>query len=384
MSRFFSYLNSAKQLITSYTGSEPFTSFSKKYFSENKKHGSADRKQIVQLCYCYFRTSHATKHLSLEEQIIAGLFLCSGEKNKLLNELKPDWNEQTDRSLKEKFSLIGAVINVIFPFRHELSDDIDPEKFSASFLTQPDLFLRIRPVHAENVLRKLTAINAAHEFISPFTIRLPNNFKVEDHFALNKEVVVQDLNSQRVMEMLPLRKGESKKIWDCCAGSGGKSIMAYDLDPSVELTVSDIRESIIINLKRRFTEAGIKKYKAFNLNATDGGLAPGTEFDLIICDAPCTGSGTWGRTPERLALFDEKEIASYSALQQKIVSAIHTNLARGGYLLYITCSVFKKENEDIVELLTKKFKLELTKMELLRGYDKKADTLFVALLKHAS
>jgi 16S rRNA (cytosine967-C5)-methyltransferase len=58
-------------------------------------------------------------------------------------------------------------------------------------------------------------------------------------------------------------------------------------------------------------------------------------------------------------------------------------LEPGGYLLYITCSVFRKENEAIVDFIKEKFHLQLVKMELLKGYDKKADTLFAALLKKA-
>jgi 16S rRNA (cytosine967-C5)-methyltransferase len=53
---------------------------------------------------------------------------------------------------------------------------------------------------------------------------------------------------------------------------------------------------------------------------------------------------------------------------------------KGGYLLYITCSVFKKENEEVIEYLERDFNLKVQKMELLKGYDKKADSLFAALL----
>jgi 16S rRNA (cytosine967-C5)-methyltransferase len=56
-------------------------------------------------------------------------------------------------------------------------------------------------------------------------------------------------------------------------------------------------------------------------------------------------------------------------------------LEPGGYLLYITCSVFKKENEEAVNFVKEKFHLQLVKMELQKGYDKKADTMFAALLQ---
>ena len=104
-------------------------------------------------------------------------------------------------------------------------------------------------------------------------------------------------------------------------------------------------------------------------------------FDLIICDAPCSGSGTWGRTPEQLSYFDESRVDYYAALQKKIVSNTIAYLKPGGYFLYITCSVFKKENEEVVEVVEKDFGLYAVRVEVLKGYDKKADTLFAALLQ---
>jgi len=81
-----------------------------------------------------------------------------------------------------------------------------------------------------------------------------------------------------------------------------------------------------------------------------------------------------------LFYFNERKIEEYAALQKKIISNIVPNLKPGGILLYITCSVFKKENEAMVTWLKEKFHLQLMKMELLRGYEIKADTMFAALL----
>ena len=74
-------------------------------------------------------------------------------------------------------------------------------------------------------------------------------------------------------------------------------------------------------------------------------------------------------------------IETYSALQKAIVSNVINCLKPGGALLYITCSVFAKENEEIVNHLTGKYNLQLDKMELLKGYELKADTMFTALLR---
>jgi len=160
--------------------------------------------------------------------------------------------------------------------------------------------------------------------------------------------------------------------------------MLYDIDQNVELTVSDARDSILVNLKKRFSKAGIKNYNSFVADLAQNNLQHRTSnFELIICDAPCTGSGTWSRTPEQLYFFDDK-IDRYSTLQKKIVSNIIPRLRKNGYLLYITCSVFKKENEEVVEFIQSDSKLDLMKIELLKGYDKKADTMFVALFKKNS
>jgi 16S rRNA (cytosine967-C5)-methyltransferase len=97
---------------------------------------------------------------------------------------------------------------------------------------------------------------------------------------------------------------------------------------------------------------------------------------------PCSGSGTWGRTPEQLSFFQKNKIQEYADLQREIISNVVPHLAVDGYLLYITCSVFKKENEGNVQLIQQKFpSLQLIHQEILIGYDKKADTMFAALFK---
>ncbi len=398
MSRCHSYLNSAKAILALYNGEEPFATFIKKYFAQHKKFGSRDRKEISNLCYCYFRASPppidrgklfkggiSKTFIPDDLQLLKSLFLCSTESNEILASLKPEWNEKTGLPIKEKLLFLNFQLTSVFPWEEDLSDGIEYEKFCASFFVQPDLFLRIRPGYAEKILLKLNEAEVNYEFISPFTIRLSNSFKADKYFELDKEVVVQDYNSQRVGELfLPVRRGYPDKVWDCCAGSGGKSIMAYDLNPEIDLVVSDARETILVNMKKRFGAAGLKKYLSFVADLSKEKLPASiinNQQSIIIADVPCTGSGTWGRTPEQLHFFDEKKIAEYAARQKKIIANIIPALKPGGSLLYITCSVFKKENEEMVEYLKEKFHLQLVKMELLRGYELKADTMFAALLR---
>ena len=77
--------------------------------------------------------------------------------------------------------------------------------------------------------------------------------------------------------------------------------------------------------------------------------------------------------------FKKEKIEHYSNLQKKIVSNASKSLKKNGFLLYITCSVFEKENEELVKYAGENLSLQLQAMQYLKGYDKKADTLFVAL-----
>jgi 16S rRNA (cytosine967-C5)-methyltransferase len=397
MSRYQSYLNTAATILEQYNGGIPFAEFSKDFFSRDKKYGSTDRKQISHLCYCYFRLGKSFPDTPAPERILTALFLCSDQPNKSLEALKPEWNEMVGVSLDEKYAVLDPGSHReqysslhVFPWKQELSDGVESRPFEESFFVQPDLFLRLRPGKEKRVKDKLTDSGLSFRECAPDCLALPNASKVEGIVELNKEAIVQDYNSQRIGDFLQLRPPGAGpagmlSVWDCCAASGGKSIMAVDKLGNIDLTVSDIRESIIANLKKRFQAAGIKNYKSYVADLSHARSAilstAISTFDIILADVPCTGSGTWGRTPEQLYFFNEKKIDEYAEKQQKIVSNVIPALKPGAHLLYSTCSVFRKENEDRVESLQQKFGLQMVDQQLLKGYSKKADTLFAALLR---
>ena len=398
--RHHSYLNSAKKIIDSFRGDQPLAGFLKKYFSANKKYGSKDRKQVAALCYNYYRLGKAIPRLPVEEKIIVAVFLCEQESNDFLAFHKPEWNEMIARPVTDKLNILGIQSTHVFPYAGELSSGIDFQSFCNSFFCQPDLFLRIRPGRKDTVIKKMQDAGLQFEILKDEGIALSNSTKVDALLEMDKEVVIQDHNSQQVLNCIksaihnpdehrPLKKSENFEsgnrhpltVWDCCAASGGKSILANDiLNGELELTVSDIREHILSNLKKRFETAGIKNYKSFIADlAVSPCPLPVTDFQLIICDAPCTGSGTWSRTPEQLYFFKQRKIHDYTDLQQRIVSNVIPQLQKDGIFIYITCSVFKNENEEMVNFIKEKFHLQLVQMELLKGYDKKADSMFVAV-----
>lgn len=368
--RFYSHLNSAVAILQLYDGLIPFAHFIKNYFSQHKKFGSKDRRQISELCYCYFRLGRSYPQLTTEQKVVKGYRLS-----------KITWPDEW-LSFFDSFHLPGESPDHIFPAVHALSAGINTEAFTASHLVQPDLFLRIRPGHKEAVIDKLKKADIAF-VLTDNSLRLSNSVRVEDAVRLNQEVVVQDLSSQRVAELLHSYKKVNKDVavpavWDCCAASGGKSILAYDMLGQIELTVSDIRPSIMFNLKKRFQEARINNYRALVADAAHAN--PSQQFDLIIADVPCSGSGTWARTPEQLRYFEPDSIEAFVRLQSAITANAIQYLKPGGYLLYITCSVFEKENEGEVKLL-QNAGLHLAEQQVFKGYEQKADTMFAALMK---
>ena len=381
MTRFQSYLFHASRILDDYNGTFPFHSFVKQYFSGQKKFGSTDRRIITHLCYCYFRLGKALSELQKEERLLLSLLLCSQSTNIVLNALRPEWDALTTVPLAEKISKLQFSFSVedIFPWTNELSEGIDAKAFCASFLQQPKLFLRLRPGKENQVLTKLQVAGISFEKIGEHALALPASSKLDDVLQLNNEALVQDLSSQRVASFFP-EMDPGSVVWDCCSGSGGKSILLYDSLPGIILTASDKRESIIVNLKTRFREAGIRQYKALVLDLEKETLPGNIRFDLIMADVPCTGSGTWSRTPEQLYFHEPSAIAKYQLLQRKIVERIIPSLKKGNQLLYITCSVFRQENEENIKWAEEKFGLTTKKLDTIRGYTLGADTMFAALL----
>ena len=159
-------------------------------------------------------------------------------------------------------------------------------------------------------------------------------------------------------------------------------MLLHDQEPTVKLVVSDIRESILANLDERFQQAGIIKYQKKLLDLTQNNDQSLTDyvFDGIILDAPCSGSGTWGRTPEMISQFEPQKIEFFNRLQKTIAANVAKHLKPGKPLIYITCSAFRAENEDLVDYLVSELGLKLESKQVLKGYEHKADTMFVSRL----
>lgn len=197
--------------------------------------------------------------------------------------------------------------------------------------------------------------------------RLANGSRLQDVRGIKGRYEVQDLSSQETINAFQISGKES--WWDACAASGGKSLMLLDMYPQLDLLVSDIRLSILRNLNERFEEAGVKtmayRQKIIDLTGDVSAILGSEQFDGILLDAPCSGSGTWGRTPEMIQQFSVGKIKHFADLQKKIARNVVPYLKRNGTLIYITCSVFSDENEAVVAYLEKHLALSSRNREQL-------------------
>jgi 16S rRNA (cytosine967-C5)-methyltransferase len=305
------YLRSAASIIAQYDGAIPLAAFLKNYFKLNTKFGSKDRRYISQLCFTYYRAGHSITGADVAGKIKASLFLCESSSGEWSSLFTAEWLAAWNESIEVKWKFIctmfpGSDPGKLFLWTDELSKGIDPVLFANAHLVQPDLFLRIRPGQTKNVLNKLSDAQIKYQQVMETCIALANGTKIEPILVIDKEVVVQDLSSQRVAEFFPatMSGGVPVHAWDCCAASGGKSLLLYDYIKNLSLIVSDVRPSIIRNLKERFAQAGISNYKSFIADLAAGELKTQKQkFNLIVCDAPCSGSGTWGRTPDQFKTY---------------------------------------------------------------------------------
>jgi 16S rRNA (cytosine967-C5)-methyltransferase len=153
---------------------------------------------------------------------------------------------------------------------------------------------------------------------------------------------IQDEGSQLVAEL----GGHGRRILDVCAAPGGKTAILVERNPDAEITAYDVSRRRLEAMRRGFAN-GKERVRFEVQDATAMELPP--EYDLILCDVPCTGTGTIGRNPEIRFRVSEEEIARQQARQVKILSRALEGLAPGGRLMYSTCSLEPEENDAVVK-----------------------------------
>ncbi|NQD71912.1 RsmB/NOP family class I SAM-dependent RNA methyltransferase, partial [Sphingobacterium shayense] len=276
----------------------------------------------------------------------------------------------------------SKLIDEVIPFSNELSTGIDRDTFLISHFVQPDLFIRVKRGKESFVEQCLLQAGVRYKREIDQVYRLPNGTKLQDIDVITGAIEVQDFSSQQSLDTAQINAGET--WWDACAASGGKSLLLLDKEPSVKLLVSDLRMSILRNLDERFQKSNIRtnyRKKIIDLKADIRDIMRGESFDGIILDAPCSGSGTWGRTPEMIQQCSEESIRGFSKLQKEIVSNIAPYVKPGGQLIYITCSVFAEENEEILMYIQENCGLVFEEGGIIPGYHRQSDSMYSVRLR---
>ncbi len=165
------------------------------------------------------------------------------------------------------------------------------------------------------------------------------------------------LVAELAVAAVPEVEGRPARVWDCCAAPGGKTlVMAARLGGRADLLATDVSGKRVAAMQARLREFGYAgEVKTAALDATKLPESAGL-FDLILCDVPCSGTGTLGRNPEIRLFLKPEELVRQAARQRTIVEAALTRLAPGGRLVYSTCSLEPEENEAVVASFAASFR----------------------------
>jgi 16S rRNA (cytosine967-C5)-methyltransferase len=137
------------------------------------------------------------------------------------------------------------------------------------------------------------------------------------------------------------------RVLDMAAGAGGKTLaMAAAMRNEGEIVVCDMRISALKQLRLRAARAGVTCFRVEKV--------PEGTFDLVLLDAPCSGSGTWRRQPELRWKIGPKTLAERIATQDEMLDRAAALVKPGGRLVYATCSILPCENQDRVAAFGKR------------------------------
>ncbi|HEX2878272.1 MAG TPA: RsmB/NOP family class I SAM-dependent RNA methyltransferase, partial [Polyangiaceae bacterium] len=209
------------------------------------------------------------------------------------------------------------------------------------------------------------------------------------------KLAVQEEGAQLLALALGARRGE--RIWDACAGRGQKTTLLAERVNAGELWASDLYPNKLDALQRELTRMGLPEVQTRALDLTCGVGDLPADFDRVLVDAPCTGTGTLRRRPEILLRLQASDATRLGMLAEQIVRTAATRLRPGGRLVFSVCSVLQQECEAVVERLsdmlapvpfdapevTRLFGAEVTAFRLLTGQHG-TDGYFAASLSRRS
>lgn len=392
-------------ILSEYRGRIPLAHFLKAYFKSDARLGSRDRKAISAALYGYYRLSRFFPEVAPDTLIGAGL-QAGLIRHPFLNrvfEITADPNH-AGRPLD-----IPAAVREFKPAL-PLSAGLEVREWAEMLIRQRALFIRLRKNHREarGLLEDAEILFTAtlpDDSIHPPAEPSPGHktteaekrqtcLVLENGLPLDKilapaDYVIQDYAVQAAILKIAgycrqvFQDQADLRVWDTCAGAGGKTLYWKDLFPSQRMLATDLRASILHNLRQRARLYGTRGVhtRVLDLSAEEQVHTVREQFDIIFCDVPCSGSGTWGRTPEQFHFADAEAIRKLPDLQYRILSLASRKLRPGGLLAYITCSAFAVENEAVAEKFGATMPVSLIHQELIRDAKLKSDFIYLALFR---
>jgi len=222
----------------------------------------------------------------------------------------------------------------------------------AALATRPPLDIRVNTLQADRarVLKELADTGAQATRIAPLGIRIPpidgdgRHPNVQSEPAFQKGwFEVQDEGSQIAATLAGAEAG--MQVLDFCAGAGGKTLaLSAAMDNRGQIFAHDAEKARLAPIFDRIRRSENRNVQVVTKPAE---LAPlSNHMDIVLVDAPCTGSGTWRRRPDAKWRLTQRQLDARKGEQSAILDAARAYVKPGGLLVYITCSVFSEENGE--------------------------------------
>lgn len=187
---------------------------------------------------------------------------------------------------------------------------------------------------------------------SSFITRIPNTAMTVLNTAqaiyevsTSPDYYIQNITPATLIAELAKHTKPPSCILDLCASPGGKLLAAHDQFPSAKLYGNDVTREKISRLQHNFDKYRIP----VNLSCGPGESFSSTDmFDLIILDVPCSNSGVLNKRPEARWRISQEALTELTTLQKRLIANASSLLSKDGVIWYLTCSILKEENENIV------------------------------------
>lgn len=323
------------------------------YFRNHRYIGSKDRRYIADVVWFILR--HYGRYQALKNpltpRIAVSLYL--QENNEKVSEYYTG-EQYAPNPLTDDEIVVFKSVDETAECPDWLKDKIDADDLIE--MTKP-AFTNVRvntlKTNREKVLEQLGCGEKTK--YSPIGIELKQRVQLDQTEAFEDGLIeIQDEGSQLVALLTGAKAGE--KVIDWCAGAGGKTLVLSALMENTGMVYAiDMNKKRLRDLPDRAVRAGSRN---IILLSDYKGIKP--EYDLVVVDAPCTGIGTWRRSPDARWRITKEQSEEIIKVQAEILEKSCKAVKKGGRLFYITCSLDKDENDNqIISFLEKHSDFEL-------------------------